>query len=442
MRAGGRPCRDGAAPRLVAGHVARPPGTRIGGRAITRRRCAPGERSTLRDVRHGVHRGDHFAPLDAYRRILAERGLAHATCPPRLRTDLVRLGLRAQLHHRPGLRNAAQGEGARPRMGGARRRLADLGGRLEARPRQIPARRRRHERVRRSDQGGGHETELWLAPLAADPGTDLLRDHADMLLLDKNGAAQDVSWWDAFICVRPIRRRSTTAGRRSAGSSATGAIDGLKLDGQHLNGVAPCYNPAHNHARPEESFEKLQDFWKALYDEAIAINPDAVIEICPCGTSFAFHNIPAMNQTPASDPKSSWQMRQKGKTFKALMGPSAPYAGDHVELSDGANDFASTLRHRRGALDQVHLAAGSETRSDSFLLAAGTATEAQWRKWIALYREAAAEGRVSRRASTTSASTSRRPMRSRRTADAITPSSPTAGAARLSCAGSAPDATG
>ncbi len=28
---------------------------------------------------------------------------------------------------------------------------------------------------------------LWLAPLAADPGTDLLRDHAGMLLLDRNG---------------------------------------------------------------------------------------------------------------------------------------------------------------------------------------------------------------------------------------------------------------
>ena len=34
-------------------------------------------------------------------------------------------------------------------------------------------------------------------------------------------------------------------------------FEGLKLDGQHLNSVAPCYNKAHNHARPEESVEKL-----------------------------------------------------------------------------------------------------------------------------------------------------------------------------------------
>ena len=44
--------------------------------------------------------------------------------------------------------------------------------------------------------------------------------------------------------------------------------------------------------------------------------------------------MPYMNQAVASDPKSSWQVRHKGKTIKALMGPSAAYAGDHVELSD------------------------------------------------------------------------------------------------------------
>ena len=69
-------------------------------------------------------------------------------------------------------------------------------------------------------------------------------------------------------------------------------FEGLKIDGQHLNGVAPCFNPAHKHARPEESVEKLQDFWKAVHEEATAINPDAVIEFCPCGTSYSFTTCP------------------------------------------------------------------------------------------------------------------------------------------------------
>jgi alpha-galactosidase len=159
---------------------------------------------------------------------------------------------------------------------------------------------------------------------------------------------------------------------------------GIKIDGQHLNGVAPCYNPAHKHARPEESFERLQDFWKMVYDTAREVNPNAVVELCPCGTSYAFHNFPYMNQAPASDPLSSWQVRHKGKTLKALMGPSAPYAGDHVELSDGGDDFASTVGI--GAVVSTKFTWPADPKpKDSFLLT--PERERVWRKWIAIYRE-------------------------------------------------------
>lgn len=159
---------------------------------------------------------------------------------------------------------------------------------------------------------------------------------------------------------------------------------GLKIDGQHLNGVAPCYNPAHRHTRPEESVEKLQDLWKLIYEEATAINPEAVIEICPCGTSYAFHNMPYMNQAVASDPLSSWQVRHKGKTIKALMGPSAAYAGDHVELSDGGDDFASTVGI--GGVVSTKFTWPRNPRSkNEFLLTAHK--ENVWRRWIKLYNE-------------------------------------------------------
>ena len=52
--------------------------------------------------------------------------------------------------------------------------------------------------------------------------------------------------------------------------------------------------------------------------------------------------MPHFNMRVASDPESSYQVRSKGKTLKALMGDNVPYFGDHVELSDGSNDFAST----------------------------------------------------------------------------------------------------
>jgi alpha-galactosidase len=53
--------------------------------------------------------------------------------------------------------------------------------------------------------------------------------------------------------------------------------------------------------------------------------------------------MPHFNMSVASDPTSSFQVRSKGKTIKGLMGDDIPYFGDHVELSDNHDDFASTL---------------------------------------------------------------------------------------------------
>jgi len=230
----------------------------------------------------------------------------------------------------------------------------------------------------------GLKARLWITPLAVDPGSDLLHDHTDMLLLGKDGAPQLISWWNSFyLCPAygPTIEMTRTWIRKIFGEWG---YQGIKIDGQHLNGVAPCHNPAHKHARPEESFEKLQDFWKMVYDTAREVNPNAVVELCPCGTSYAFHNFPYMNQAPASDPLSSWQVRHKGKTLKALMGPSAPYAGDHVELSDGGDDFASTIGI--GAVLSTKFTWPVDPKpKDSFLLT--PEREVVWRKWIGIYRD-------------------------------------------------------
>jgi alpha-galactosidase len=53
--------------------------------------------------------------------------------------------------------------------------------------------------------------------------------------------------------------------------------------------------------------------------------------------------MPHFNMSVASDPRGSFQVRTKGKTIKGLMGDDVPYFGDHVELSDNHDDFASTL---------------------------------------------------------------------------------------------------
>jgi alpha-galactosidase len=226
--------------------------------------------------------------------------------------------------------------------------------------------------------------KLWWAPLAVDPGTDLLHDHSDMLLLDENGAVHDVTWWNSFYLCPAYEGTLEYTKELVKKMMGTWGFSGLKIDGQHLNGVPPCYNPKHNHKSPEESVEKLAEFWKLVYDTALEIDKEAVIEICPCGTSYAFHNLPYMNQAVSSDPLSSWQVRLKGKTLKGLMGESAPYYGDHVELSDNASDFASSLGI--GAVVGTKFTIPSKNKAaEAFLL--DTEQEKEWTKWISLYNE-------------------------------------------------------
>jgi alpha-galactosidase len=66
------------------------------------------------------------------------------------------------------------------------------------------------------------------------------------------------------------------------------------------------------------------------------------------------------------------------------MGPSAAFAGDHVELSEGGSDFASTVGVG-GIVSTKFTWPRDPKPKDSFLLT--PEKEAIWRKWIALYNE-------------------------------------------------------
>ncbi|HEV8689499.1 MAG TPA: glycoside hydrolase family 36 protein [Ideonella sp.] len=339
-----------------------------------------------------LHAGDCFTPLDAYRRVMAERGLA-APQPPATSYEPIWCAW------------GYEREFSVPLVAGTLTKVKELGlqwavlddgwqqmtGDWRPDPAKFTGGEAGMKAFVDTIHAQGLKARLWIAPLAVAPGSDELRDHTDMLLLDKDGAAQAVSWWNCFyLCPAYEKTQQRTRAFIQRVIGAWG-FDGLKIDGQHLNGVAPCHNPAHHHAKPEASVEGLAGFFKVIYDTAREIKPDAVVELCPCGTAYAFHTMPWMNQAPASDPLTSWQVRLKGKALRALMGPHAAYAGDHVELSDGGNDFASTVGI--GAVVSTKFTWPVDPKpKDSFLLT--PERERQWRHWIGLYKEQRlAEGR-------------------------------------------------
>jgi alpha-galactosidase len=343
----------------------------------------PGESFSTLDTFVSIHRGDFFSTLETYRQILSERGMTQVSIPPAA-YDPVWCGW------------GYQRDFTLEQMLGTLPKARDLGldwavlddgwqtsiGDWDLDPAKFPRGDADMIAFVKSIKTAGMKPRLWLAPLAAQPSTQLLRDHPDMLLLDKSGAPQDLTGWDSFILCPAYLETVNWTRRLVRKMIGLWGFEGLKIDGQHLNGVAPCFNPAHKHARPEESIEKLQDVWKAVYDEATAINPDTVIEFCPCGTSYSIYHLPHVNQAVGSDPLSSWQIRHKGKMIKALMGASAAYAGDHVELSDRGSDFASTVGI--GAVASTKFTWPRDPNPEDELLLTPQ-KEAEWRKWIALY---------------------------------------------------------
>jgi alpha-galactosidase len=239
----------------------------------------------------------------------------------------------------------------------------------------------------------GMKAKLWWAPMAVDPGTDLIKEHEDYLLLNSDGSTQDITWWDSYyLCpaYKPVQDYTRELVKKFM---VTWGFDGLKIDGQHLNGAPPCFNPAHKHKRPEESVEAVPELFKVIYDTALEINPEAVVEICPCGTAYSFFTMPYMNQPVASDPTSSWQIRLKGKTFKALMGPSTAYYGDHVELSDGKDDWASTVgvggvigtKFTWPEDEMIKMPFGKPAKESDVALT--EEKEELWKKWLKIYND-------------------------------------------------------
>ena len=188
----------------------------------------------------------------------------------------------------------------------------------------------------------GMKVKLWWAPLAADPESSLAKEHPEMLLVQKDGSYEDISWWDSWY-LSPVNPYTQAYTRDLVDMFLKDwNFDGFKLDGQHLNLCAPDYNPASGLSYPEEAPERMPEFFKDLYERAQADKPGSIVQLCPCGDAFNFFNVPYVNQVVASDPTSSAQIRMKRRAF-AAMAPDLAFYADHVELSDGGLDFPSQI---------------------------------------------------------------------------------------------------
>jgi alpha-galactosidase len=257
----------------------------------------------------------------------------------------------------------------------------------------------------------GIKVQLWWVPLAVSDGqvwepigpeertpgareqqkrpAEIVKEHPDWLILDKNGKPARLFLNRAAFCpalpaVRDYYRKLTEKFIRDWD------FDGHKLDMCFT--VPPCYNPQHHHKSPQESMQAMGEVFKVIFETTRRLKPESVTQICPCGTTPNFAWLPYLDQAVTADPVGAVQVRRRIKMYKALLGPQAAVYGDHVELSamqrvgreyvESGADFASTVGTGGVLGTKFTWPDYGPTFKNVFLT---PAKEAHWKKWIDLY---------------------------------------------------------
>ena len=146
-----------------------------------------------------AHTGDHFAPLTQYRQFLAQEGIVAPKVPESAFAPV----WCAWGYEREFTVEQIVATLPKARELGFEWAVLDDGwqnneGDWYLDKRKFPLGDESMRAFVKAIRAQGLRPRLWLAPLAADPGSDVLHDHADMLLLDEWGAFQTVSWWDSL----------------------------------------------------------------------------------------------------------------------------------------------------------------------------------------------------------------------------------------------------
>ena len=249
----------------------------------------------------------------------------------------------------------------------------------------------------------GIKVQLWWLPLAAEDGrfgyggrkfvlSDVVKEHPDWLILDKDGKPARMARNIATLCpalpeVREYYKQLTTRFIRDWG------FDGHKLD--NIYTTPRCYNPKHHHKSPYDSVNAMGEVYKTIFETTRALKPGSVTQSCPCGTPPSLAWLRYMDQAVTADPVGSIQVRRRIKMYKALLGPRAAVYGDHVELTrisnaftnreqDMGDDFASTLG-TGGVLGTKFTWPDYGSKFKNVYLT--PEKEAHWKEWIALYNQ-------------------------------------------------------
>ncbi len=287
---------------------------------------APGETYSVQaPVGIVVHTGDFYTPLEIYKELLIDQGLAIRTTSPKWMFEgyWKTWGWEAdftleQIYNRIpellslGIKQVMIDDGWFTHLGDwepVKSKYPNGDADVKA-------------SVKKMKELGAERVYLWWNPMAAALDSKVAKEHPDWLIMAKDGKL--ATNYTAMLCPAYKPVQDYLRGKVKTFIKDWG-YDGLYHD-YGMNSAAPvCYNPAHHHAKPTDSFEALPDMWRIFSEEAEKYNPEPFFENCICSRPHSLFKNPYVNLTGASDQQNVYQLRDRIKVEKATHGPHWAY---------------------------------------------------------------------------------------------------------------------
>jgi len=185
----------------------------------------------------------------------------------------------------------------------------------------------------------GFRSALWWHPTAVHPESKLAKEHPDLLVQAKNGSYPQEEENNYQLCpgYEPALKYLETQIERFVNQWG---FDGFYIDKMGNSAVPPCYNKAHNHQSPLESFESVPQLFKRIEQTLLKYVNDPFLDVCICSLPHSPYNMPYYTIASASDPVNLFQMRRRIKVEKAIHGPAYSVGDAYQVPTDEWNGYS------------------------------------------------------------------------------------------------------
>jgi alpha-galactosidase len=232
------------------------------------------------------------------------------------------------------------------------------------------------EFVRRVHQEG-FKTSLWWYPLGVSPKSKLAKEHPELLVQDENGNYPlDISDLHQLCpayepALRHIHDVLTHAVR-------DWDFDGVYTDFPGLSAVPACFNKAHHHSSPLDSFQAVPKLFQMIARTLHELKPDPYNEVCICSLPHSPYNMPYYDIANASDPINTFEVRSRIKVEKAIRGGTFA-VGDCYQVPIQEWTGASVPESFESAI-------GTGGQLTTFYAHLDDRQKALWNRWFHEYR--------------------------------------------------------